>query len=94
MRNKIINTIELSKGSATQSLVDIKEIVKNISEKLALSVILIHNHSSGDLTPSENDIKLTNKVVEALKPLSSIVLDHIIIGKNNEFFSFAKEKLI
>lgn len=94
IRNKIINTIELSKGSSTQSVVDIKEIVKNVSEKLASSVVLIHNHPSGDLIPSENDIKLTRKVVEALKPLGSVVLDHIIIGKNNDFFSFAKEKLI
>jgi len=95
VKNKIIDNIELSKGSINATVVDPKEIVKLASLKSASSIILIHNHPSGETKPSKEDIELTNRIKEACKLLDIKVLDHIIIGKNsNDYYSFAKESLI
>ena len=95
IKNKPIDNIEISKGSVNATVVDPKEIVKSASLKSASSIILVHNHPSGETTPSENDIELTNRIVDACKLVDVKVLDHIIIGKNFEdFYSFAKEGLI
>jgi DNA repair protein RadC len=60
---------------------------------LACSIILCHNHPSGNLIPSEADKEITRKIKEAGKLLDIAVLDHVIIG-NNAYFSFADEGLI
>jgi len=62
-------------------------------EHLASSLILCHNHPSGNLKPSSEDIKLTQKVKEAANILDLSVNDHIIIGDNN-YFSFADEGIL
>jgi len=95
IKNKVIDNIEVSKGSVNAAVVDPKEIVKNASLKSASSIILIHNHPSGETKPSEEDIKLTDRIIDACKLIGVKVLDHIIIGKNlDDFYSFAKEGLI
>jgi DNA repair protein RadC len=95
IKNKPIDNIEISKGSGNATIVDPKEIVKMASLKSAYSVILVHNHPSGETTPSQDDIELTNRIVSACELLGIKVLDHIIIGKYMEdFYSFAKEGLI
>lgn len=92
IKNKPIDNIEISKGSVNATVVDPKEIVKVASLKSASSIILVHNHPSGETTPSENDIELTERIQEACKLIGVKVLDHIIIGKNkDDFYSFAKE---
>lgn len=92
IKNKPIDNIEISNGSINATVVDPKEIVKSASLKSASSVILVHNHPSGETEPSKDDIELTNRIVEACKVIGVKVLDHIIIGKNIEdFYSFAKE---
>lgn len=95
IKNKPIDHIELSKGSVNATIVDPKEIVRAASLKSASSVILVHNHPSGETTPSQDDVELTNRIVSACELLGIKVLDHIIVGKNIEdFYSFAKEGLI
>lgn len=95
IKNKPIDNIEISRGSVNATVVDPKEIVKFASLKSASSIILVHNHPSGETAPSQDDIELTNRIVEACKMIGVKVLDHIIIGKNIEdFYSFAKEGLI
>jgi DNA repair protein RadC len=95
IRNKPIDNIEISKGSMNATVVDPKEIVKSASLKSASSVILVHNHPSGETTPSQDDIELTSRIVSACKVIGVKILDHIIIGKNFEdFYSFAREGLI
>jgi len=90
-----VDNIEISKGSINATVVDPKEIVKLASLKSASSIILVHNHPSGETEPSEEDIKLTNRIIDACNLLGIKVLDHIIIGKNlDDFYSFAKEGLI
>jgi len=95
IKNKPIDNIEISRGSINATVVDSKEIVKYASLKSASSIILVHNHPSGETVPSADDIQLTNRIIEACKLLDIKVLDHIIIGKNaDDFYSFAKEGLI
>lgn len=95
IKNKIIDTLELSKGSNNASIVDIKEIISEATKRLASSVILVHNHPSGETEPSEEDISLTKKIIEALRLCGIKVLDHIIIGRDKESYtSFLKLGLI
>lgn len=95
IKNKIINSIELSKGSINASVVDPKEVIKEATLKSASSIIFVHNHPSGDTEPSTDDINITKKIKEACDIVGIKVLDHIIIGKNKEdYTSFAKLGLI
>ena len=95
VKNKPIHDVEISKGSIDASVVDPKEIVKEAMIRSASSIILVHNHPSGDGTPSEEDIELTKRIVDACKIVGIKVLDHIIVGKNEEdYYSFAKCNLI
>ena len=92
VRNKPIHHYELSKGSNQATLVDPKEIVRQICLFHASSVILIHNHPSGECDPSAEDESLTNQIHQVTKIVGARVLDHIIIGKNSDdYYSFAKE---
>ncbi len=94
IKNKPIHNIEISKGSISASIVDPKEIIKEATLKSASSIILVHNHPSGETEPSADDIKLTNKIIDACDFVGIKVLDHII-GKNREdYYSFANQGLI
>lgn len=95
IKNKPIKNIEISKGSVNASIVDTKDVVKEATLHSASSVILIHNHPSGETEPSEEDVRITKQIVKALELVNVKVLDHIIIGKNNDdYFSFASARLI
>lgn len=95
IKNKPIENVELSKGSISATIVDPREIIKEATIRSASSVILLHNHPSGDTTPSSEDIDLTRRICHACKLVGIKVLDHIIIGGNQEdYFSFAREGLI
>jgi len=94
-RNKVIDNIEISKGSLTASIVDPKEIVKEATMRSASGVILVHNHPSGEPEPSDDDIETTNNVLRACNLVGIKVLDHIIIGKNrDDYVSFSEKGLI
>jgi DNA repair protein RadC len=95
IKNKPIENIEISRGSLNAAIVDPKEIVKEASLKSASNIILVHNHPSGDSTPSEEDIALTNQICEVCEIFEIKILDHIIIGKNEQdYFSFAREGIL
>jgi DNA repair protein RadC len=70
-----------------------REIFKHALEKNAASVILVHNHPSGDPTPSKADLEITKRIKEAGKIMGIDVLDHVIISKN-KIFSFKEKALI
>lgn len=91
--NKIIEKHCISEGGLTGTVADPRKIFKRALEKNAVAMVLCHNHPSGNIQPSEADIKLTKKLVEAGKLIDIDVLDHIIIG-SEKFFSFADEGLI
>ena len=92
-RNKKIAISTISVGTLTTSLVHPREVFKEALAHSAASVILAHNHPSGDPEPSEDDLKITKKLVESGKILGVEVIDHIIVGKNS-FYSFREKGLI
>jgi len=80
-RNRLLNQPErIYKGSLNLSLVRVGELFKPAIQKSAASLILAHNHPSGDPTPSPEDVALTRSVVQAGKLLDIEVLDHLVIG--------------
>ncbi len=92
-RNKIIGISTISVGTLNASLVHPREVFKDAIMHSAASVVLAHNHPSGDPAPSEDDLKITKRLVDSGKLLGIEVLDHIIIAKNG-FKSLANEGLI
>lgn len=91
--NKILRHMQLSKGSITGTLVDVRLLFKEAVLLGAVSIILAHNHPSGMLKPSQADINITKKIRAAGEQLDIKVLDHLIITESN-FFSFADENLL
>ncbi|MDD5289302.1 MAG: DNA repair protein RadC [Dehalococcoidales bacterium] len=79
----VIKFCETSIGSLDTSIVHPREVFKEAISASAASVILVHNHPSGDVTPSVYDIGLTKRLAESGKIIGIEVLDHIIIGDNN-----------
>lgn len=88
--NRIIEKLRVSQGGVSGTVTDIRLILKPAIEKLASSIILCHNHPSGNIKPSENDISITQKVKEAAKFMDIAVLDHIIVCEKN-YYSLADE---
>jgi DNA repair protein RadC len=91
--NRIITRVMISSGGMAGSVVDAKKVFKLSIEKNASSIILVHNHPSGNLTPSSGDIEITKKLKAAGKLLDIQVLDHLIIG-DNKFYSFVDREMI
>ena len=79
-KNRIIGVFEISHGSVNSSVVGIREIFQKALLANAVSIILMHNHPSGDPKPSSEDIQVTKRIVEAGKIIGVDVLDHIVIG--------------
>jgi DNA repair protein RadC len=95
VKNKVIDNMELSKGGLSGTVVDTTEIIKEATRKSTSSIILVHNHPSGEVEPSKEDIQSTKRIVEACKLVGIKVLDHVIIGKNEgDFFSFLAREMI
>jgi DNA repair protein RadC len=92
-RNKIIGISTISIGTLNASLVHPREVFKDAIKHSAASVVLAHNHPSGDPDPSEDDLTITKRLIEAGKILGVEVIDHIIIAKNG-FLSFKEKGLI
>jgi DNA repair protein RadC len=81
-RNKILRIENISIGTLNASLVHPREVFKEAIKRSASSVVVAHNHPSGDSEPSEEDLKITRRLIEAGKILGIEVLDHIIVGKH------------
>ena len=81
IRNRVDKILTVYKGSLNASFVRVGELFKTAIRSNAAAVIIVHNHPSGDPTPSPDDIALTRTVVQAGKLLDLEVLDHLIIGK-------------
>ncbi|MGD0352168.1 MAG: DNA repair protein RadC [Dehalococcoidia bacterium] len=92
-RNHLIKTSTVSIGSLDCSIVHPREVFKDAISSSAASVIFIHNHPSGDPTPSEDDIKMTKRLIEAGEIIGIEVLDHIIIC-DSEHLSMKAKNLV
>ncbi len=86
--NVILGVYELSKGGISGTVVDLRIILAVALKCNASSIVLIHNHPSGNLQPSEQDKVITTKLRNACKLLDLLLLDHLIISKE-EYYSFA-----
>lgn len=82
-KNRLIADEVQQTGTVDHTPVYIREVVKRSLELSATAIILVHNHPSGDATPSRADIEMTRQIVQAAKPLSLIVHDHLIIGRDS-----------
>ena len=91
--NKTIAYAKISQGGVAGTYVDVKLIAKYAVDCLASSVILAHNHPSGNKLPSEADKIITNKAKEGLKLLDINVQDHLIIT-SNDFYSFVDNYIL
>ena len=91
--NKVVRKCSISEGGVSGTVVDPKKIFKIALDNHASSIILGHNHPSGNLQPSEADHKITKKIKEAGVMLDVAVLDHLIIG-DDRYYSFADEGVL
>jgi DNA repair protein RadC len=91
--NKMISKHLISSGGIAGTAVDLKIIFKLAIENLASSIILCHNHPSGNLKPSDADIRITKKIKDSGNLLDIKILDHIIIA-GQEYYSFADQGII
>ena len=91
--NKVLQRFQISKGGITGTLVDIRLVMKKALDLGAVSLIMVHNHPSGTLTPSRADKDITQQMTDAAKTLKIKVLDHLIITQAS-YFSFADNKLL
>jgi DNA repair protein RadC len=88
--NKIIDKYKISQGGVSGTVIDIRLILKRAIELLASSLVICHNHPSGNRAPSENDIAITEKLKQAAAQMDIKLVDHLIIA-DNAYYSFCDE---
>jgi DNA repair protein RadC len=92
-QNRITEIEAIEEGIVNQAVVYPRKVLENALKRKASAIILVHNHPSGHVKPSDADVRLTKTIQETARILDIIVHDHIIIGENR-FFSFREEGLI
>lgn len=92
--NKPIGAIPLFKGGLSSTIVDCKLIFATALKSLASSIIISHNHPSGNLTPSAEDRRITAKIKEGCTLLDLSLLDHVILSPDEKYYSFADEGIL
>ena len=91
--NKVLGIVNLSKGGSASTVMDTRVVFAIALKSTATSIILAHNHPSGNLRPSSDDIRITNKLKEAASLLDIELHDHLIVSENN-YLSMAEEAYI
>ncbi len=91
--NVLVKKELISRGGVAGTIVDTRIIFKTAVNNYASSIIICHNHPSGNLNPSDSDVKITRSIVEAGKIMEIPLLDHIIVAENS-YYSFGDEGLI
>lgn len=91
--NRIIAKTKISQGGVSGTVIDVRLILKTAIEKLASGMILAHNHPSGNLTSSTNDLQITKKIKSAAEVMDMKILDHIIVA-GKKYHSFADEGIL
>ena len=92
-KQKPISDMVISVGTVNASLVSVREILIESLKHLAVNVILLHNHPSGDPSPSKADIDITKDINKALDSIGIMLVDHIVIG-DNCYYSFKEQGII
>ncbi|WP_288243165.1 DNA repair protein RadC [uncultured Chryseobacterium sp.] len=91
--NKVIHFAQLTQGGINQSIVDIRVLFKTALDHFSTGIIIAHNHPSGSLKPSREDIEITQKIKIAGETMNIQLLDHLIITQNS-YFSFSDDGLL
>ena len=92
-KHRLLRTTLLSVGTLDASIVHPREVFRAAANAGAAALVLFHNHPSGDPTPSDDDIALTRRLIQAGELMGIAVLDHVIIAENR-FFSFKERNLL
>lgn len=91
--NKVLHTAQLTQGGINQSIVDVRILFKTALDYFSTGIIIAHNHPSGNLKPSKEDIDITQKIKEGGALLNIQLLDHLIVTQNS-YLSFSDEGLL
>ena len=92
-RNRKIRDVKISEGSLTASVVHPREVFNPVIRESAAGVIFVHNHPSGDPSPSREDVDITHRLRQVGEVLGVRVHDHVVVG-HDRFFSFNREGLL
>lgn len=92
-RNRLIIDERMQEGTVDHTPLYPREIIKRTIQLSATAIIIAHNHPSGDATPSDADIEMTQKLANTCKELNIMLMDHLIVSEN-DYFSFRKNKLL
>ena len=90
-KSKLLGENTISKGTVNASLISPREVLIEALRKEAVNIVLLHNHPSGDPTPSREDIQVTVKIRDAARLCGITLLDHIVIG-DNCYYSFSEQE--
>jgi len=93
-RHVVLGIETVSVGSLNASIVHPREVFRPAITAAAAAIILAHNHPSGDVAPSDDDMEITNRLVDAGKLLGIEVLDHVIVARDAAFLSFREKGLL
>jgi len=93
-RNHVLELRQIYRGSLNQSQIRISEVLRPAVVLNAASIIIAHNHPSGDPTPSPDDVTVTRAILEACKLFNIKLLDHVIIGNDGRFTSLKDRNLL
>ena len=92
--NSVLGIMDVSKGGISGTVTDVRLIFQAAIKANASGIICAHNHPSGNLNPSESDTRLTQKLKEAGKLMDIQLLDHLILGLDDNYYSYADNGLI
>lgn len=92
-KNQVLGISQIAKGGVSKAFVDLKVLFKTAIDHMASAIIVAHNHPTGEVVPSQQDISLTHEMAQAAQLLEIQLLDHLILGANR-FFSFKEENLL
>ncbi|MEX0362826.1 MAG: RadC family protein [Allomuricauda sp.] len=92
--HKVKGIYQVSQGGITGTSLDIRILFAVVLKTLSVSIILCHNHPSGNIRPSAADKEITEKIKQASKLFDIIVLDHIILAPDGSYYSFADNNML
>jgi DNA repair protein RadC len=92
-KNEVMSTQEIYVGNVNSAVVRVAEVFRPAIRDNAPSIIVAHNHPSGDPTPSPEDVAITRELVAAGKLLGIELLDHVVIGSGNRYISLNEKRL-
>jgi len=92
--NRVIGCAQLFNGGVSATVVDIRIILAAALKLLATGVLIAHNHPSGNLKPSSEDVKITKKLKGALELMDIVLLDHIILCPEHHYLSMSEEGIL